>query len=279
MQGRIGFKTYGVKIMRVFALVLALFVLSISLIGCLDTIFGDDDDDNDADAIPEPVERETHKEYHPFEVIYEHLSSGWEDSDAGKLYEHSLSFHVRNISDIGICKAECRVWAVTKDGSVINAMDEEHYLETEGPLHPGEIWGENYDASVRFDYDKHEFSDLKDAEIHYSFTWEKCKADVDYISVLEADVDGTPTAHVTIKNTGGVPVHNVTAEVTVWHARVSETMGSDLVVFKDGGTLMPGETAEATAVFEDKAAGFGGVDHFIRVDIRFEEGSSPEADQ
>ena len=48
------------------------------------------------------------------------------------------------------------------------------------------------------------------------------------------------------------------------------------MVFKDGATLVPGETAEATAVFEDKVAGFGGIDHFIKVDMRFEEGPGPD---
>lgn len=70
----------------------------------------------------------------------------------------------------------------------------------------------------------------------------------------------------------------MTAEVSVWHDRVSETLAVDLVVFADGGTIMPGETAEATAVFEDSPAGFGGVDHFVRVDIDFDEGPSPDAE-
>ena len=265
--------------MRILALIVALFMLSGSLMGCFDTLFGDDDDDDD--DIPEPVERDVNKEYQPFEVIHEKLGSGWEDAEEPKtIYDHYLLFRVRNIGDSGICKAECRVWAVTTDGSVINAKEEAIYLVfVDRPLYPGDIWDYNSGAGVDFDYPEYEFSALIDATIHYSFTWEKCKADVEYISVTERDVDGKPAALVVIRNTGGVPVHSVTAEISVWHARVSETLAVKLVAFKNGGTLMPGDTAEATAVFEDKAAGFGGIDHFIRVDIRFEEGPGPDANE
>jgi hypothetical protein len=245
----------------------------------LDTIFeGNDDDDND-DEIYEPVEREVSKEYYPLEVIHEELYQGIEndgDDVPGDIPEHALMFQVKNIRDFGICRIECSVWAETTDGSVINAKDKVIYIESNGVLYPDEIWDNRSGALAGFDYYNYKFPVLKDATIYYSFDWEKCKADVKYISVLEMDIDGKPTARVTVKNTGGTPVHSVTAEVSAWHTVVSESLAFDLVVFKNGGTLMPGDTAEAVAVFEENAAGFGGIDHFIRVDIRFEEGPGPD---
>lgn len=259
--------------MRVFAMICVFLMLSVGLIACLDTIFeGNDDDDYDDADIPEPVLRDVSKDYHPFEVVSEGLYS---DVPADDFYSHLLSFNVKNISDIGICKVDCRVWAMKEDNSIANAQEPDKFditAEKSKILYPGYTW----EAAVHFDSDLHKFSELENVEFKYSFSWEKCKADVDKISIVNGVADGNPTALVTVKNTGGIPVHDVTAVVSVIAMLAGESIASDLIVFKSGGTLMPGDTAEATAVFEGKELDFGGMEYFHRVDIDFTEGEGPD---
>lgn len=249
------------KRLYVSSAILIAMAMTLTLSGCLDVFFGDDD--------PATISRAVSRLYFPFEVESE---EGEESIDGSA--DHSFRFYAKNISDFDICDAKCKVFAGT---SLAN-----NTVERDEKIKPGESWfgSVSFDASVAF-------SLLKDGKIEYEFSYSKCDdpsgdqsenpiegADITVMSTSKGKTpDGKPMAEITIKNTGTVPVHNIRTGVTVVNGFSSEARDwvEGELLYIDGQTLMPGETAVGIAVFEG-IADFAEDDYITVFPILFDEG-------
>ena len=98
------------------------------------------------------------------------------------------------------------------------------------------------------------------------------KSEVSTVSIKKGKTpEGKPSATITIKNTGSIPVENVKVSVSLWPEEALELLDAvDDILVENGRTLMPGDTAECVAVFTRRADFMNG--DFIKVEsIRYDE--------